>query len=112
MSESVLLEGELDYYGIVNDDSWNLQPTIGDKGVIDAIQDVDNYLGGKKIEFLLGEEIVASGEVEAYSGWAGTDVTPGDPWEIRVENKATLTEALYQLDGKTVALLIREVEDE
>jgi hypothetical protein len=95
------------------DNMWRTEPTIGGRGVVTEIEKTFGR-NPPPLEFVLAKEVVARGEVEAYHGWAGTEVTPGDPYEVSVgdvDNLFYRDGPIGKLEGETVALLIREINE-
>lgn len=105
----MLLEGELDFYA---GDGWDTFPTIGGVSIHEELEkefdeiDFSRYdSDSQRFKVMLGADPVAEGRMSAWTGWVGTDVTPGDPPEMFVGGVDVLRH-LRELDGRTVALSV------
>lgn len=113
MSEALLLR----MVGLVtayDHDDLDSSPSIGGRMVVDAIVDA---FGAERFQanVMLGVEanvgsIRGSGDMEAWWGFTGTDVTPADPPTIHVGG-LDLVEKLHELDGREVVLEVRRIVD-
>lgn len=106
---SLLFEGEVDAYGY-DTDLCDVSPTIGGRNVIGEVEVIWPWRGSgapkPEVEVLLGVEPIATGRLWTLHGFGGTEVTPAEPPEFTV-GEFDLIARLRELDGRTVALLIR-----
>jgi hypothetical protein len=104
-SDYLMFEGQLDIEGAGDG------PSIGGRDVIAELADAD--LLGTRCQVMLGvqarkhihERETEVGNLSAYEGFHGSEVTPAEPPSISVGER-DLFDELAQHDGKTVALSV------